>query len=207
MLKRLMLAMHTPIYEARLRELVARIAPHLRPGDRVLDVGCGGGQLGAALMAQAPEGVVIVGLERFRRGGEPIEVHAYDGGAIPFEDASYDVVILADVLHHENDPDYLLSECRRVAKRFLIVKDHLLEGIAAWSRLSLIDWAANAPYGVKCLFRYNTHQQWQDSHKRHSLRPVEELASMNLYPPMVNLLFGRRLQYLAVLGIEEPNGS
>ena len=202
-----MLAMHTPIYEARLRELVARIAPHLRPGDRVLDVGCGGGQLGAALMAQAPEGVVIVGLERFRRGGEPIEVHVYDGGAIPFEDASYDVVILADVLHHENDPDYLLSECRRVAKRFLIVKDHQLEGIAAWSRLSLIDWAANAPYGVKCLFRYNTHQQWQDSHKRHSLRPVEDLASMNLYPPMVNLLFGRRLQYLAVLGIEEPNGS
>ncbi len=207
MFKCLMSAMHAPIYEARLRELGARIVPHLRPGDRVLDVGCGGGAIGSALMAKAPEGVVIEGLERFKRGGEPIKVHAYDGGAMPFDDASYDVVILADVLHHEDDPDYLLAECRRVAKRLLILKDHKLEGIAAWLRVSLIDWAANAPYGVKCLFRYNTHQQWQDSHKRHSLRPIEELESMNIYPPVINLLFGRRLQYLAVLGVDENNGG
>ena len=27
-------------------------------------------------------------------------------------------------------------------------------------RVSLIDWAANAPYGVKCLFSYNSPEEW-----------------------------------------------
>lgn len=206
MLRRLMSTMHAPIYESRLRELVARLTPHLRSGDRVLDVGCGGGTLGAALM-EATDGVVVEGLERFKRGGEPIEVHEYDGGAIPLDDDSYDVVILADVLHHEEDPGRLLSECARVASRLLIIKDHQVNGPLAQSRISFIDWAANAPYGVKCLYQYNTLDEWRRSHEQHELRVVEEQTSMDLYPPVVNLMFGRRLQYLAVLDVGAAEGE
>ena len=46
----MMKAAHAPIYDARLRALVAAIVPHLRPNDRVLDVGCGVGTLGKAIM-------------------------------------------------------------------------------------------------------------------------------------------------------------
>ncbi len=38
-MKTLMRRLHAPIYEARVRELVRQITPHLRAGDRVLDVG------------------------------------------------------------------------------------------------------------------------------------------------------------------------
>lgn len=197
----LMRAMHKPIYESRKAELVRRILPHLRAGDRVLDVGCGNGTLGEAIMRApgCPAGVVVEGLERVVRGGEPIKVHAYDGVVMPVGDGSYDAVIVADVLHHEPDPDRLLRECRRVSRRLVIVKDHQVAGPLAQQRISVMDWAANAPYGVPCLYRYNTPAQWRELPGRLDMRAVDEATSMDLYPAGWNLVFGRRLQYMVFL--------
>lgn len=202
-INKLMHAMHRPVYEARLRELVRVITPLLRAGDSVLDVGCGVGTLGQALLEAPgrPEGLEVRGLERVKRGGEPIEVLEYDGGDIPLGDNSCDVVILADVLHHEPDFDKLLGECVRVSRRLVLIKDHTVQGPLAQQRISLIDWAANAPYGVPCLYRYHTPAEWSSIHSRFALEPVEEMTRMNLYPPVVNLLFGRRLQYFAALQV------
>jgi len=197
----LMKKLHGPVYRARLRELVRGIHPHLRTGDSVLDVGCGYGALGRALRddPQCPADVSITGLERVKRGDEAIEVREYDGVTIPYEDNTFDVVILADVLHHEENPDRLIAECRRVCARLLIIKDHKIDGPLAQPRIAFMDWAANNPYGVPCLYRYHTHEQWKRLHQRHQLTVVEERTAMNLYPPGYNLIFGRRLQYLAVL--------
>ena len=197
-LSKFMAALHGPIYRSRLRELVARITPHLRPGDRVLDVGCGNGTLGRALMEASPK-VVVEGLERFARGGEPIVVHRYEGGRMPFPDGAYDAVIVADVLHHEEDPDALLRECARVSRRLVIVKDHQVKGLLAQQRVSFMDWAANAPYGVKCLYRYNTPAQWAALPGKLGLEVVEQLGSMKVYPPVVNAVFGGGLHHFAVL--------
>jgi SAM-dependent methyltransferase len=206
MIRSLMQAMHGPIYRSRLRELLARIVPHLRPGDRVLDVGCGNGTLGRAIMdaPTCPKGVQVEGLERFKRGGEPIEVHAYDGKDFPFQSASFDMVIVADVLHHEEDPFRLLGECARVSRRLVVIKDHQLKGLLARQRVSFIDWAANAPYGVVCLYRYNTPAEWARVPARYGLEVVEQLGSMKLYPPLVNTLFGGGLHYFAVLAKNGP---
>ncbi|MHC4948811.1 MAG: class I SAM-dependent methyltransferase [Planctomycetota bacterium] len=198
---RLMRRLHEPIYAARIAELVRCIVPHLRAGDRVLDVGCGYGTLGRAVLdsTRCPADVTVRGLERAPRPGELIEVTAYEGGRMPFDDDAFEAVVVADVLHHEEDPDALLDECARVTRRLLIVKDHRLGAVLAGPRVRFIDWAANAPYGVPCLYRYRTLAEWRASHDRLGLQVVEERTSMNLYPPGVNLLFGRRLQYLAVL--------
>jgi SAM-dependent methyltransferase len=196
-----MSAMHGPVYRHRLRVLIDSIIPHLRPGDEVLDVGCGNGTLGSALMAdpRCPRGVVVKGLERVPRGGEPIEVIGYDGGAIPLADGSFDVVIVADVLHHEPEPDRLGAECARIARRLLVVKDHQIKGLLAQQRVSLIDWAANAPYGVPCLYRYPTAAGWRAFRERLGMEPVEERSGMRLYPFGFEQFFGGSLQYMAVL--------
>jgi SAM-dependent methyltransferase len=203
LLDSLMKRLHGPVYASRQRELVAAILPHLREGDRVLDVGCGSGALGHALATApgCPPGVRVEGLERFRRGGEPIPVTAYDGRTIPFEPATFDLVILADVLHHEEDPHRLIAECARVSRRLLVLKDHQREGVLAQQRIALLDWAANAPHGVPCLYRYNTAAEWGQWHRRHGLAVVEERSGMRLYPQPYELLLGGRLHYLAVLRV------
>lgn len=201
MIKAILKHIHAPIYEKRLSVLADRIVAQLEPNDTVLDVGCGSGLLGAAVLnhPRCPKGVVYKGVERFKRGGEPIEVIEYAGGALPFADASFDVVILADVLHHERDEELLLREAARVAKRALLLKDHKPEGFIGYWRLCFLDWAANNPYEVECLYRYHTMPEWRSLFAKETLTPVAEETSIDLYPPFFNFVFGRRLQYFAVL--------
>jgi SAM-dependent methyltransferase len=195
--------LHGPVYASRLAELVRRITPHLREGDKVLDVGCGYGTLGRAIMdsPQCPKGVDVRGLERVKRGGEAIPVDAYDGVTIPHAGRSFDVVMLADVLHHEPDPHRLIAECARVSRRLLIIKDHQVKGPLAQQRISLMDWAANAPYGVPCLYRYNTPAEWDRWKNQHALQAEEELRAMRLYPLPYSLFFTPRLQYMGVFRV------
>jgi SAM-dependent methyltransferase len=206
MLKGLLARLHAPVYRRRLKVLTGLLLPHLRTGDIILDVGCGAGTLGAELMKQAAArglNVRVEGLERFPRGNEPIHVARYEGGLFPFANAMFDVVIVADVLHHENHPDALLAECIRVSKRCVVIKDHQLSGLLAKMRVSFIDWAANAPYGVECLYRYNTPMDWESILRKAELTPLALYRAIDLYPAGLNFLFGRRLQYLAVCQIAD----
>ena len=210
MLKKLLSKIHAPIYAKRLQVLTDLLLPHFSEGDNILDVGCGSGQLGAMLMKRAAERslhVRVTGLERFVRGGEPIPVTAFGGGRFPFPAQSFDIVIVADVLHHEENPDALLRECIRVSRRLVVIKDHQLAGPLAKTRVSFLDWAANAPYGVKCLYAYNTPAKWESVLRDSALVPLTAYFSINLYPAGFNLLFGRRLQYLAICRVpgEKPS--
>jgi len=186
-----------PIYERRQKELVRLISPHLRPGHRVLDIGCGFGQLGRALMNAIP-GTQVEGVESVRRGDELIPVTAYQGTHMPWPDATFDAVILADVLHHDPDPERLLRESARVSKRLIIIKDHLRDGLLAQQRISLLDWAANAGYKVPCLYRYNNLVEWRQVIGKIGSGTVEEKTSIDIYPPVFNQLLGKRLHYFNV---------
>lgn len=201
LLARPMRALHRPIYACRQRVLAEIVAKHLPANGRLLDVGCGSGTLAAAIInnPNCAPGARATGLERAARGDEPIEVVAYNGGEFPFASRSFDVVLIADVLHHEQDESGLLRECARVSRSVVIVKDHAREGIAAQSRISLMDWAANRPYGIPCLYRYHTLAEWRAFAAHCGLEVMSEIHPMNLYPPLWQQLFGGRLQYLAVL--------
>lgn len=125
MLKSLLRFIHEPIYKRRVDVLSSLIVSHLQAGDKVLDIGCGSGMLGATILEHRnrPIGITYRGLEKSKRGGEPIEVIEHKMGFLPFMDREFDVVILTDVLHHEEQEGFLLSEAVRVCKRFLVVKD------------------------------------------------------------------------------------
>ena len=203
LIQSLLRQLHEPVYARRLDMLTELIVPELKPGDRVLDVGCGAGRLAQALLLhpKRPASLEVHGVETRSRPDCAVPVTTYDGGSLPFEARSFDAVIVADVLHHAADPQRLLQECCRVARRIVLVKDHKAEGCFARSRLRLLDWAANAPYDVPCLYRYASLAEWHGLFATLPARVRSELVSMQLYPAGWNWFFGRRLQYFVVLEV------
>lgn len=193
-----MQALHqTYAYQPRLQTLVRLLSPLLETDDHILDVGCGGGGLGAALQ-QANPTWRIEGAEVKPRGGEPIPVHRMQEETLPFADDSYDVVMLADVLHHTHAPVALLQECARVARRKVVVKDHLRHGWFSYLRICLLDWLANKPYGIHCPFTYWNQQEWQQMCREAGVTMTIKTNSINLYRGWVNVFFGGTLHLIFV---------
>src|SRR4051794_27974256 len=92
-----------------------------RPGERVLDLGCGAGRFVAALRDAGadPVGVELAdaALDRARRNVPGADFRRLtDDGEIPLEDGSVDLVWCSEVLEHVLDTARLLSEARRVLR-------------------------------------------------------------------------------------------
>lgn len=108
---------------ARNRRQAAMLADHLNRGDSVLDVGCGTGYLASQLRQMY--GVEPTGVDIRDARAEQIGFRAFDGTSIPFPDKSFDHVVVSYVLHHAVDPLALARECRRVARRKVLVFEEL----------------------------------------------------------------------------------
>lgn len=106
---------------ASVRETLRPLA--LRPGDRLLDVGCGTGALLAAVRRQAP-GVEATGVDltpemlRVARGklGGGTGLAAADAMRLPFAPGSFEAVVSSSSFHYWPEPGAALAELRRVLR-------------------------------------------------------------------------------------------
>jgi SAM-dependent methyltransferase len=105
----------------------AYLLPYLRPGMKLLDVGCGPGTITSDLAALIEPGRVvavetsgdaleIAKAEARSRGQSNIEFVLADVHELEFGDATFDVVHAHQVLQHVADPVGALREMRRVCK-------------------------------------------------------------------------------------------
>jgi len=117
-------------YEEQVLPLVAQ---HLAGCTRVLDIGCGEGQVARRLAAA---GAVVVGVDptaaqvsvAHDRAGGPVYARA-GAEAIPFADAAFDGVVICLALEHVHDFERALADAARVLApggTFLLLVGHPL---------------------------------------------------------------------------------
>lgn len=90
-----------------------RLARHI--SGNTLDVGCGIGDMLAYLPGTVGVDVNQLMVDYCRSQG--LDAHLMEVDKLPFEDSSFDCVILDNVLEHLDSPDKLLSEIRRVLRQ------------------------------------------------------------------------------------------
>jgi ubiquinone/menaquinone biosynthesis C-methylase UbiE len=130
----------------------AYLLPHLAPGMRLLDAGCGPGTITAGLARAVAPGEAV-GVDRAAEVLELARAHASEAGItnvrfeqadvydLPYADASFDVIHAHQVLQHLADPVAALVEMGRVLRPggVLGVRDADYGTMSAWPRSEAID--------------------------------------------------------------------
>jgi SAM-dependent methyltransferase len=188
----------------RLAELLSDVvAPH----STVLDVGSGDGQVASLLVRRRPD-IEVQGVDLDVRKDTSIPVTKFDGQNLPYPDASFDTVLFVDVLHHTTDPRILLREAVRVARRSVVLKDLILQGVCAGTRLRFMDYVGNARHGVALPFNYWTLEQWREAEQQLGLKKTAEHRKLNLYSWPAEYIFGAGLHFIARYDIPQlPSNS
>ena len=113
--ERLPAELDPPSFERRLHFLLGEV----RPGDRVLDVGCGTGDFTATMARAGADAIGVDVAEAALRRAQPrhpgVEFRLVPlDGPLPFEDGSFELVWASEVIEHVADTARWLSEVRRV---------------------------------------------------------------------------------------------
>jgi SAM-dependent methyltransferase len=134
----------------------AYLVPHLAPGQRILDVGCGPGSITIDLARRVGDGGEVLGIDASAEvvaqarslaeaaGVRNVRFEVGDAYAVEAEDDAFDVVHAHQVLQHLGDPVAALAEWRRVSSGIVAARDVVYSataihpatpGLREWRRL------------------------------------------------------------------------
>ena len=144
-------------------------------------------------------GLTFHGIDVLIRPHTHIPVQLFDGRTIPAADDAFDWVTIVDVLHHTDDPGLLVAEAARVARKGVIIKDHLREGFAAHATLRFMDWVGNKGHDVRLPYNYLNRAEWDAVFARAGIQARTWREALSLYPFPASLVFDRGLHFIATL--------
>ena len=168
---------------------------YLKDGQSVLDFGCGD-LFFAHQLHQTMHSLRITGVDVVDFGYRPkgILYKKYDGKTLPFKNASFDTVISYHVFHHTSAPFKLLSECMRVAKKYVLFVEPVYRGFWDIPGMRVMDWIFNVwkDRSISMPYAFASEKMWLREIKK--LRYVsKERIDVELLPKFlptgISLLF------------------
>jgi SAM-dependent methyltransferase len=185
------------IYGQRVHRLSKILSQMIPPACTVLDVGAGDGRV-SWLISQQRTDLSIQATDVLKRERPWLPVQTFDGTNLPYADASFDLVMLIDVLHHTLDPLRSLQEAARVARQWIVIKDHFRDGVVSGMLLRFMDYAGNSSHGVPLPYNYFSRTEWDQLRQDVSLKSLEERQQLQLYTWPVDLVFGAQLHFIGL---------
>ena len=172
----------------RWKLLVKRLTANIGDSKTILDIGAGDGGLASEILKICK--VKITGIDPHPQEVSFIPVTKFDGVTIPFANKSFDMSMINDVLHHDHHPEQILSEAKRVSKKYILIKDHYWTNKVDFALLKWTDGFGNLSYGVNLPYNFLTIESWKKMFKTLDLKIVKmEKFRYSLLDPSLHVIF------------------
>ncbi len=165
-----------------------------------LDIGSGNGAMTRRIEKDTNGGARIQGIDLCSHHYSSVTgASTYDGTFLPYNDRSFDFALLIDVLHHTAEPRMLLLEASRVARRFVIVKDHTYRHCHEFMVLSFMDFVGNLGYGNNHLGSYKKQGEWHELFQSCGLVAEKMTRELRIYPFPFSIVIRPDLNFVTLL--------
>lgn len=148
---------------AWIRRKTAPFIEFLTKDEKIVDIGSGNGLVCFYLREQGlnvtPLDVVNMPFD------ESVAPVVYDGEKMPFQENEFDTALILTVLHHTDEPEAIIEETRRVARRIIIIEDIYRNPIQKYATFAM-DWLVNLGYS------YNPHTNKNDKGWRRTFKSL-----------------------------------
>lgn len=158
------------------RRKLSNIGRYLVAGERIIEIGSGPGSV-ALMLKRRGFDVTAVDVRDLSFSDE-VRPRIYDGENLPYEDTEFDVALILTVLHHAHNPEAVVLEAKRVARRVIVIEDIFTRITSKY-----ITFAADCIVNLEFFdhpHNNKTDEGWKDLFKRSGLKLVETQLNKHL---------------------------
>jgi len=152
------------------------LLPFLKPGEKVLDFGCGDLTLAKSLKDKIPS-LKMTGIDvvDFKNSDKNIDFKKYDGKKIPFKDNAFDTIISFYVFHHCDNALESYKECLRVAKRVIFIESVKRTPLEV-PMMMFLDWIFNIwkSKEISLPFQFYSEKEWEREFKKNKVKKIKK---------------------------------
>jgi ubiquinone/menaquinone biosynthesis C-methylase UbiE len=167
-------AIQRPLLE-RAERIYTNISEYIT-GGLVLDYGAGSGILSTLIAQKSGKKVVLMDTVDYNHTDLPL-IKIEEGQPIPVKDKSYDTAICILVLHHSDNPEFILDELTRVTRKRLVIIEGYIDEAEIYMMNCFFDWFMNrigTLVDINVPLNFKTTDQWKEVFRQKNIEMVQE---------------------------------